>query len=195
MNTAALLDAGRTQRRPAKPPTHKGRIPSTETLRVSAIAYLRETGSHDEADLLSRRKLEIGEKGQQYSGATIIGLNITLRCRATDLDRFKDLDSSWDLSSRALITIESAIGSVLPGELKVRELSARLLLVNRNEFEKTVLVRFIEAQIDLMISVATGGPRIQAKNVEYKERREDIRGRLQSLGRDDPNPFADLWAW
>ena len=46
-----------------------------------------------------------------------------------------------------------------------------------------------------MIAVATGGPRIQSKNDEYKERRELIRGKLQSLGKRDPNPFDDLWAW
>jgi len=46
-----------------------------------------------------------------------------------------------------------------------------------------------------MIAVGTGGPRIHAKNDEYKERRDLIRDKLQSLGKRDPNPFDDLWAW
>lgn len=57
------------------------------------------------------------------------------------------------------------------------------------------LERLIQAQIDLMIAVATGGPRIESKNDEYMERREIIRDKLQSLGKRDPNPFEDLWAW
>ena len=171
------------------------KIPGAETLRISAVAYLRETGSHQEANLLSRCKLEIGATGQRYAGTTVIGLNITLRCRAVDLDSFKDSESGWDLPSAVSVTIKGAVGSVLPTEFQVHELSARSFLVDRNEFEKTELERLIEAQIDLMVAVATGGPRIQAKNAEYKERREDIRAKLQPLGRNDPNPFADLWAW
>jgi hypothetical protein len=89
----------------------------------------------------------------------------------------------------------NAIQAVLPAQLKVHDLSARSLLVDRAEFEKPELERLIEAQIDLMIPVATGGPRIQSKNQEYRERRELIRVMLEELQRSDPNPFKDLWAW
>ena len=93
------------------------------------------------------------------------------------------------------MTIQGAIEAVLPAELKVHALSARSLLVDRNEFEKTELERLIEAQIHVMIAVATGGPRIESKNEEYRKRREIIRDKLQGLGKRDPNPFEDLWAW
>ena len=132
-------------------------IPSAEILRVSAVAYLRETGSHEEADLLGRCKLEIGSTGQRYSNTTVIGLNITLRCRAPDLNRFTESESGWDLPSAVWATIKSAVGSVLPAEFQVHELFARSFLVNRNELEKTELERLVGAQIDLMIAVATGG--------------------------------------
>ncbi len=92
------------------------------------------------------------------------------RCRASDLDKFKNTDSVWDLPSQSHTLIQKAIESVLPVEFKVHEISARSFLVDRNEFEKTELERLIEAQKDLMIAVATGGPRIESKNREYKER-------------------------
>jgi hypothetical protein len=57
------------------------------------------------------------------------------------------------------------------------------------------LVREIEAQRDLMAAVATGGPRIQAVNTEYQERRESIGGALEERGLHDPNPHHDLWSW
>lgn len=57
------------------------------------------------------------------------------------------------------------------------------------------LKRDIEAQRNLMISVSTGGPRIQQVNEEYAQRRERIKLSLQTLNIEDPNPFTDLWDW
>ena len=53
----------------------------------------------------------------------------------------------------------------------------------------------IEAQRGLMVAVATGGPRIQQVNDDYVQRREQIRADLDARGLQDPNPYADLWAW
>lgn len=57
------------------------------------------------------------------------------------------------------------------------------------------LITEIEAQIGVMIAVATGGPRIEAKNLEYMGRRDLIRDGLAARELSDPNPYADLWAW
>jgi hypothetical protein len=57
------------------------------------------------------------------------------------------------------------------------------------------LIQEIEDQRALMISVSTGGPRIQVKNPEYMERRLRIKAALLERSVDDPNPYGDLWAW
>ncbi|MCB0197413.1 MAG: hypothetical protein KDJ65_36030 [Anaerolineae bacterium] len=57
------------------------------------------------------------------------------------------------------------------------------------------LIKEIDAQKELMIFVATGGPRIQQVNDEYKERRLRIIAGLKEIGIQDPNPFGDLWNW
>jgi len=57
------------------------------------------------------------------------------------------------------------------------------------------LLREIEAQRNLMIVVATGGPRINTVNDEYQQRRDWIRAALKERGLSDPNPYSDLWAW
>lgn len=57
------------------------------------------------------------------------------------------------------------------------------------------LIEEIEAQRDLMISVSTGGSRIQEVNDEYKARRQRIREGLEALGIKDTNPYSDLWRW
>ena len=57
------------------------------------------------------------------------------------------------------------------------------------------LILEIEAQKNLMIAVSTGGPRIQEKNEEYKERRLKLKLFLKKRGLPDTNPYDDLWAW
>jgi len=57
------------------------------------------------------------------------------------------------------------------------------------------LIQEIEAQRNLMVSVATGGARIQSVNEEYKVRRTRILTGLATLKIKDPNPYKDLWEW
>lgn len=57
------------------------------------------------------------------------------------------------------------------------------------------LIAEIEAQRALMITVATDGPRIQAVNDDYVNRRRRIAAGLHERGVRDPNPHPDLWAW
>jgi len=139
------------------------KIPDPNTLKASAIVHLRDLSNYEDADLLSKCKLEIGST-QRYAGSTAIGLNITIRCKASDLPRFQGDEIGFvTLPSESMLNIQKALESVLPVEFKIHEISARSLLVDRSEFEKTELERLIEAQKDLMIAVATGGPRIQSK--------------------------------
>ncbi len=56
-------------------------------------------------------------------------------------------------------------------------------------------IKEVELQKALMISVSTGGQRIQQVNEEYKERRIKIAAILYQIGIEDPNPFPDLWNW
>lgn len=57
------------------------------------------------------------------------------------------------------------------------------------------LITEIERQRSLMIAVATGGPRINHVNDQYRERRQLIRAGLRERGLEDPNPYRDLWEW
>ena len=57
------------------------------------------------------------------------------------------------------------------------------------------LIREIEAEKDLMIAVATGGPRINDVNEEYKAHLTRVQAALEERGLRDPNPHSDLWSW
>jgi hypothetical protein len=61
--------------------------------------------------------------------------------------------------------------------------------------EAKELATVIEQQAALMVTVATGGPKIETKQREYTARRQQIREELRRLGLEDPNPYGDLWAW
>lgn len=61
--------------------------------------------------------------------------------------------------------------------------------------EDAELLNELEAQRALMISVATGGPRIQEVNSQYVQRRDRLAKEFCRRGLDEPNPHGDLWAW
>lgn len=61
--------------------------------------------------------------------------------------------------------------------------------------EVEALIRDLDDQRALLMSVATGGPQIRDKEHEYAARRYRIQQKLSGLGIADPIPFADLWAW
>jgi hypothetical protein len=48
---------------------------------------------------------------------------------------------------------------------------------------------------DIMISVATGGPRIESANAEYRDLYAAADKELRIRGVDHANPFPDLWDW
>jgi hypothetical protein len=73
---------------------------------------------------------------------------------------------------------------------KLELTASQLALIDRNE-----LLQSLRDQKALLISVATGGPRIDSVNAEYKERRRYIRAELAKVGLSDPVSFDDLWKW
>jgi len=111
------------------------------------------------------------------------------------LDRWRSTQPmSWDRSSRYVEAADSRRLEDWLGVLTsvVKELDPA---VGSAADANADLIREIEAQRNLMTSVATGGPRINSVDGEYQERRERIRVGLARLGLADPSPYSDLWAW
>ena len=102
-------------------------------------------------------------------------------------------------------SVENALKAVLPGGMYLKRLRARacpsktprvnLSNAKLSETDLNNLITEIEAQKALMISVATGGPRIKEVNEDYVSRRSSIKMELSHFGIEDPNPFPDLWTW
>jgi hypothetical protein len=57
------------------------------------------------------------------------------------------------------------------------------------------MLKHVEYLKNTMISVATGGQRIQNAEQQYKQTYNDVKRRLKTLDIDNPNPYNDLWNW
>lgn len=57
------------------------------------------------------------------------------------------------------------------------------------------LVELLDAQKQLLISVATGGERIDDVNKRYIRRRKALNSALRTRGIKPPFPYEDLWSW
>jgi hypothetical protein len=57
------------------------------------------------------------------------------------------------------------------------------------------LIQELENQAALLISVATGGPRIDSVQADYAQRRQRLVRALEKRGLTYPFPWPDLWQW
>lgn len=156
---------------------------------VMKILRFRDRG--DLADLLRGSRLEL-EESDQY-GSYLFSILTLARIQAplADYERLRSLpDSDKQEILQTLLEIYP------PGERTI-EISSVDFVVDITGPTNTIeeLLTEIEAQRSVMISVATGGPRIQSVDKAYKERRSKIQTMLKERDLNDPNPFADLWTW
>ncbi len=82
------------------------------------------------------------------------------------------------------------IGEVVVSPELSNEIQGKVYKINGDE-----LLKLLELQKDIMITVSTGGPKIQTVNIEYQERAKLIDTGLSERGIKNNNPFKDLWAW
>jgi hypothetical protein len=85
---------------------------------------------------------------------------------------------------------ESYVGEVVVSpELTVNQ-EGKVYKISSDE-----LLNCIQLQKSLLVSVATGGPKIQSVNKDYASRIPLIREGLAERDIKDPIPFKDLWQW
>ena len=57
------------------------------------------------------------------------------------------------------------------------------------------LIQLIEKLRNTMVSVSTGGQRIQSANTGHQSTYNEVDDELRRRGLENPNPYADLWEW
>ena len=124
------------------------------------------------------------------------GLLIEVSCPRASYDIL--IDSSNPITQ----SIEKSLRAVLPSDVYLKNLCARAAPQKKPTIEPKlstteieILVKALEMQKALMISVSTGGPLVKEVKGEYEQRRMVIEGLLSKADIDDPNPYPDLWTW
>jgi hypothetical protein len=115
--------------------------------------------------------------------------------RQLDMLDLLDATEKLDPEPQNIVHVLEDVRSYVLPELRRRLGQSKYLEPAIYDTPINELLGEIESQRDLMISVATGGPKIQSVNREYVERRGRITSALSERGIRDPNPFSDLWAW
>lgn len=167
-----------------------------------AVQYLVDGQELEAADVLRTCNMSDCDVVDSWMDGNrlLYGLLIELSCPRASFDILSN--SSHPIT----MSIEKAIAAVLPSDYYLKSLRTRAVSTRqRAQFEMDEsklsnkelkdLTQNIESQKALMIAVATGGPRIQVKNSQYKKLRMEIKSELFKLKIDDPNPYSDLWTW
>lgn len=148
----------------------------------------------DLAQLLKRARLELDESDTYgsylFSRLTTAEVYAPIR----DYEHLRALpQKDQDLILQALLEIHPPRDR----DIEITQLEFRLEPTSPTDYSVTddELLEEIETQRNLMIAVATGGPRIDTVNDEYQRRRDWIQSALKERGLRDPNPYSDLWAW
>ena len=166
------------------------------------IQFLIEGGDVEAANLLRRCTIESFEVVDHWmDGARRLdGILIELAGPRACYEFLTDERDHRNTS------IENAFRAVMPSgaylkSLRVRAISPKTTTTDNDDVSKLTsveneqMIGLIEAQKACMISVATGGPRINDVKKEYEDRRNQIRVLLNRITISDPNPYSDLWGW
>lgn len=166
-----------------------------------AIQFLIDGSEQEAADILKMCSVENCEVVDYWMNGSeqLDGLSIELQGPRTAYE----ILSRHDHPLRKEIL--SAFSAVLPGSTYIKNIRIPAVTLSEEacvQINNTIsmpelkeLIQQIERQKELMIAVATGGPKIKDVNAQYKVRRFEVLTKLQDIGIDDPNPYPDLWSW
>lgn len=152
---------------------------------------LRYKGRDDLANLLGSATTHLNESNRYGSLLYSVLTTLEITVPYTEYERLNSISNE----DRALLL--EIVQEVYPPRehgLEICEIRFYVdahLLPNDDE----ELIETLRKQKNIMVSVATGGPRIDSVNTEYKESKRFIDQSLAQRGIENPNPYDDLWEW
>ena len=170
-------------------------IKEVKKITSSMIRYCESEGDYDLVELLkgshpfSEEIAYDNWNGGTYTYAFIYEIEI---------EDYRKKRSMIEEYEKALYEIASVFvpeyGCDQLGQIKIRPICRQYIDWNQG-FTKDQLISQIEQIKNIMISVSTGGARIQDINDEYKTLFSQLHTNLEKAGLDNPNTFSDLWVW
>lgn len=159
---------------------------------------LKADGKNELLELLNNSELNVEETGyDNWNGGIYfftVYLNVDVETFVKVRDRIEKIEAellaSFEIGTRHLESESISSVRIVPKAQPKIDWTKILGLTS-----KTDLLRDIEFLKNTMISVSTGGQRIQEINDEYKLKFNAVNKALQRLGFQNPNQFKDLWDW
>lgn len=159
---------------------------------------LKADGETELSDILNTSELNIEETGyDNWNGGIYfftVYLNVDIETFVKVRDRIEKIEAEllarFEIGTRHLDSeTVSSVRIVPKAQPKIDWTKISGLTTKDN------LIKQIEFLKNTMISVSTGGQRIQEINDEYKDIFNSVNKALQRLNFQNPNQFKDLWDW
>jgi hypothetical protein len=160
----------------------------------SICNLLAYRGRSDLASLLTDASIQFNES-DTYGSFYCCRLTTAEICAPiADYDRLRALTEE---DQKVILDAFLEIWPPEPYGREIANVTYRLDQASLQEHENphAQLLQEIERERDLMIAVATGGPRINSVRRRYTRRHERIDAMLRRLDIQNPNPYRDLWDW
>jgi hypothetical protein len=123
--------------------------------------------------------------------------NATVRAAVSDEDELFDAIVS-DLRRDGLITHSRQVapeGMIFDAKLTTTGIKHYENNYHSVTARNAPILAALDRIRDILIGVATGGPRIQQVDAEYRTLFGNLSDQLTAQGMDNPVPFSDLWQW
>jgi len=171
-------------------------IQDSRRIIVTLANLFRRENLTSEFQVLSQGKANIEVSGYDNwnGGTTIYGIycRVPLELYSNIELEIQSIEQSIKNRAVALFRLypDSWVGEVVISPELADEIHGKAYKISHE-----YLVKLLEAQKSLMISVSTGGARIQDVNNDYLSSLSEISEGLREREVANPNPFKDLWEW
>ena len=164
----------------------------------SIIRYMQEDKNVDLVYLLDNSHFAFEQIGyDNWNGGTIIySLNLTIDILIYRKYKVYISEFQSEILKIAELFIDDSYGEQLSC-VSIKPICKQYIDWNvlNGKSDKESVLNLIEKIKNLMISVSTGGPKIQTVDQEYKEYISELNGCLSLLKLSDGNPYQSLWDW
>ena len=164
----------------------------------TSIAMLHQKGNQSISDVLKHSNVIFEHESHDNWNGGIDGYNVIIE---VEINVFTQIEGSLSEMEKEIIESFKILlrgqESEYINEVVIRPVIQHVIDwgIIADTISKKGLIEKLEIIKTLMVSVSTGGQKIQSTNTEYKKLYMFISDILSKVGIDNPNPYSDLWSW
>ena len=146
------------------------------------------------ANLMARSSIDFDVSNQYGSYWNSLLTTAEIYSPLSDYDRLKMLS---DEENNLILETIHEIWPPREGDMEIVNIEYRLDInsLDNETVSTDAILELIESVRNILISVATGGPRINTVNEQYRNSYLTLTQELNTRGLSNPIPYSDLWHW